>query len=88
MTEKLKNIVNFNQPFKIRFSDGEDMNVIIVKQKLERPIQDLPQGKETCYWCSKDSPLAKAALGHTFGETVEYSAANNQVQVTILENRV
>lgn len=84
MNQEDKTPIGLNQPLKIRFSDGQEMNVVILDQKHKTLAKELPYGRSVYYWCSKDSPLAQAILGKSPDQTIEYSVSGNIQKVTIL----
>lgn len=83
--EKLgKETIGFNQPVRVRFEDGQEIDVVILEQKPKKIVQDLSNRDGICYWCSQNSPIAKAIIGKSLNETVEYNVSGNLQKVTIL----
>jgi transcription elongation GreA/GreB family factor len=80
-----KTLICLNQPLKIRFSDGEELNVVVIDQRPQGVFPDLPMHGQSCYWCSKDSPLGQALIGHFIGESIEYKVAETALKVTVLK---
>ena len=76
-----KTIVNLNQPVKLRFSDGDELIIKIVEQKPKWPFKKEPPE----FLINSETPIAKAILGHTTGEEIEYSVEDHKQKVTIVE---
>lgn len=76
-----KAIVNLNKPVKLRFSDGDELIIKIVEQKPKQPFRK----ESTELLINTEAPIAKAILGHTTGEEIEYSVEDNIQKVIILE---
>ncbi len=76
-----KAIVNLNKLVKLRFSNGDELIIKIVEQKPKQPFKKEPPE----FLINSETPVAKAILGHTTGEEIEYSVEDNIQKVTILE---
>lgn len=74
---KQHSLVDLNKLVKIRFSDGEELFIRVFEKSPVKLSEEFPVNKE--------APVAKALLGHTKGEQVEYNVRNNTYKVTILE---
>lgn len=76
-----KAIVNLNKPVKLRFSDGDELVIKIIEQKPKQPLKKESQE----FMITTEAPIAKAILGHTSGEEIEYSVEDSLQKVTIVE---
>lgn len=76
-----KAIVNLNQPVKLRFNDGAELIIKIVEQKPKRPSKK----ESTEFLINTEAPIAKAILGHSSGEEIEYWVEDNIQKVIIVE---
>lgn len=76
-----KTIVNLNKPVKLRFSDGDELVVKIIEQGSKQSHRKEPQE----FIITTEAPIAKAILGHTKGEEIEYRVRGNVQKVTIVE---
>ncbi|MCL4367106.1 GreA/GreB family elongation factor, partial [Patescibacteria group bacterium] len=72
---KQSNQITLNLPFKIKFADGQLMNIVITDPNLKLTHPDLPTN-HSCFYCSLESPLGKTLLGHQIGEKVDYLVGN------------
>lgn len=70
-------VVDLNKLVKIRFSDGEELFIRVFEKSPVKLSEEFPVNKE--------APVAKALLGHTKGEQIEYTVRNNTYKVIILE---
>lgn len=70
-------VVGLNKLVKIRFSDGDELLIRIFENPASQSSDEFP--------VNKDAPLAKALLGHSVGEEIEYGVEENKQNVTILE---
>lgn len=85
MNKKQNKAIGFNHPIKIRFPDDEEMFILIIDKNSKETPKELPNGYKVCYWCSKETPLGQALLGHKIGDWVEYQVAGNTLKVQILD---
>lgn len=76
-----KTIVNLNKPVKLRFSDGDELVIKIIEQGSKQPLKKEPPE----FIITTEAPIAKAILGHTTGEEIEYFVEDNIQKVTIVE---
>ena len=64
--------------FKLRFSDGEEVDMRVVNF-----IEETPAGAEDST-LTADSPLGLALYGHKAGDTITYQTPRGELQVTLL----